>query len=410
MKMAAWILPLIAVGSATVSPLGARKPGVRAPLKLERVVMLMRHGIRPPTKADPVPKGYSKEVWPRWGVDFGLLTERGAAGVKLLGAADRARFDAAGATVPGGCPRVTLIASGKQRAIRTAESWAAGFMPGCPVTVAHPGENDPDPIFHGFDDAPASFDGARAYREALALAPKGGIAAETSAYRPELTLLAKVLGCTGPSCPIETAENTLTAVPHDRPDLQGPLDVGSTASQTLLLEYLEGMPMSQVGWGRVTRQEIERLLRFHPLKFKYANRPDYIARKAGAPIATEIIHALTAPDAATVTLLAGHDTNIADLGGFLRMHWAVPSYPGDDVPPGSALGFELLRDGKGARYVRAFYRAQTMDQLRELRPLTGTDPAFRQYLPIPGCGASTVATACPLAAFARLVEGRIAAR
>lgn len=400
-------LGILAVALIAAAPIAAHAPTADAPPKLERVVMLMRHGIRPPTKAEPVPKGYTNETWPRWGVDYGLLTERGAAGVKLLGTADRARFDAAGLTT-GGCPRVTLIASGKQRAIRTAESWATGFMPGCTVTVTHPGDKDPDPIFHGFDDAPATFDGQRAYREALALAPRGGIVAETRAFLPELTLLAQVLGCALPQCPMLTAPNTLVALPHDRADLQGPLDVGSTASQTFLLEYLEGMPMKDVGWGRVTRPQIEQLLRFHPLKFKYANRPDYTARKAGAPLATEIVHALTAPGGTPITLLAGHDTNIADLGGFLRVHWAVPSYPADDIPPGSALGFELLRGTNGVGYIRAFYRAQTMDQLRELRPLTGKDAPFRQYLPIPGCGNATAATACPLATFEALVKQRLA--
>lgn len=403
MKLAVLAAALLS-GAALARPVAMPAPA----LKLERVVMLMRHGIRPPTKADPVPPGYTRDAWPRWGVDWGLLTERGAAGVKLLGQADRALFDARGLG-GAGCPRVDLKASNKQRAIRTAESWAAGFMPGCTVTVAHPSGNAPDPIFHGLDDEPASFDGAAAYRAALALAPKGGIAAETRTYRGELTLLARVLGCAPPGCPLLTRPSILVAAPHDRPDLQGPLDVGSTASQSFLLEYLEGMPPAQVGWGRVTRPEIERLLRFHPLKFKYANRPDAVARVAGAPLAKAVLDGLTRPGAAPVTLLAGHDTNIADLGGFLRVHWQVPSYPADDVPPGSALGFELLRDAAGQRYVRAFYRAQTMDQLREQRPLTGGEAPFRQYLPIPGCGGTAAPTACPLDRFDALVERRMSA-
>jgi 4-phytase/acid phosphatase len=369
--------------------------------------MVMRHGIRPPTKASPVPAGYTADAWPSWPVDFGLLTPRGAAGVKLLGEADRAYYASRG-LFGSGCPApaaVVLKASSKPRAFRTAESWAEGFMPGCPASVTHPGEKDPDPIFHGLDDKPAWFDGPRAYAESLARAP-GGIAAESRAFQPELRLLARVLGCALPACPLLTEPSTLIAAPHDRPDLEGPIDIASTASQTFLLEYLEGMPMKDVGWGRVTRAEIERLLRFHPLKFKYSNRADYVARAAGAPLAAEIVAALTAADGAKLTLLAGHDTNIADLGGFLDVHWRVPSYPADDVPPGSALGFELLRDAKGAGYVRAFYRAQTMDQLRYQRPLTGREKPFRRYLPIPGCGAFAAARACTLEAFQALVARR----
>lgn len=402
MKIAA----LTALLLATATPALAR-PSAPAPLKLEKVVMLMRHGIRPPTKANPVPAGYTTDKWPNWSVDFGLLTPRGAAGVKLLGEADRTYYQARG-LLSAACPTpgtIVLKASSKPRAFNTAESWAAGFMPGCPAQVSHPGERDPDPIFHGLDDQPTWFDGQRAYAESLTQA-RGGIAAETRVYRREMQLLARVLGCAHPSCPLLTQPSNLIAAPHDRPDLEGPLDIGSTASQTLLLEYLEDMPMSDVGWGRVNRREIERLLRFHPLKFKYSNRAAYVARAAGAPLAQEIVSALDDPARQKLTLLAGHDTNIADLGGFLQLHWRVPSYPADDVPPGSALGVELLSDRSGVRYVRAFYRAQTMDQLREQRSLIGRERPFRQYLPIPGCGNSTAARACRLQVFKHFVELR----
>ncbi len=409
MKITTFAAILLAgsAGTLAVAKPAAPPAAAKAPvLKLERVVMLMRHGIRPPTKAQPVSKNYSSEVWPSWPVDYGLLTPRGAAGVKLLGEGDRAYYQSRG-LIGSGCPApgaVMLTASGKQRAIKTAESWRDGFMPGCAGEVAHPTENGPDPIFHGLDDEPAAFDGARAFREAKALAPKGGVAADVATYRSDLVLLAKVLNCKQP-CGLLTEPSTLVALAHDRPELNGPVDVGSTASQTFLLEYLEGMPMSQVGWGRITRPDIERLLRFHPLKFKYSNRPDYVARAAAAPLISAMLDAMTKPGV-KIALFGGHDTNVADIGGFLRVHWKVPSYPADDVPPGSAIGFEVLKDQAGTRYVRAFYRAQTMDQLREQRSLTGREGPYRQYLPIPGCGNSLAATACTLANFSTMVKTR----
>lgn len=404
MKLARSALLVAAAMAATV-------PAAAAPeLELERVVMVMRHGIRPPTSATPVSSTYANGKWPEWPVDFGLLTERGAAGAKLLGASDWDYYFARGLFARG-CPAagaVRVEASAKPRAVRTAESWAQGFMPGCPVSVAHPPAGGLDPIFHGLDAHPASFDGQRAYREALASAPEGGIEAEEAAFEDDLALLAKVLGC-GQPCPLLSERSELVAEDHDRPGLEGPLDIASTASQTLLLEYLEGMPMKDVGWGRVTRDQIEQLLQFHPLKFKYSNRTDYVARHAATPLAREIAGALSAPDAAKLTLLVGHDTNIADVGGFFRLHWHVPSYPADDIPPGSALGFELLRTRDGTRYVRAFYRSQTMDQLRFQQPLVDENQPFRSYLPIPGCGDSPAAEACALERFLKLIDSRILA-
>ncbi len=245
---------LLAACAAPGPGTDASTPAPEESLKLEKVVMLMRHGIRPPTKAAVVPPGYSTERWPDWPVDFGLLTPRGAAGVKLLGESDRAYFGARG-LFASGCPApgtVVLKASYKERTINTAQSWAAGFMPGCAADVTHPAGADDDAIFHGLDGGPVSFDGKRAFNAALAQAPEGGLAAETERHRGELTLLARVLNCALPTCPLVAEPSRLVAQPHDRPDLEGPLDVGSTASQTLLLEYLEGNPMQ----GRMTPRMI----------------------------------------------------------------------------------------------------------------------------------------------------------
>ena len=170
----AFIAAVLAVApGATIAdarPLRAKPAPV---LRLERVVMLMRHGIRPPTKAVPGSRRNSTAPGPRGPVDPGRLTPRGAAGVALLGAADRRYYQARG-LFGAGCPAagsIVLHASGKQRAIRTAESWRDGFMPGCAAVVEHPADDGPDPIFHGLDDKPAGVAGERAFREAAAIAP-----------------------------------------------------------------------------------------------------------------------------------------------------------------------------------------------------------------------------------------------
>ena len=70
------------------------------------------------------------------------------------------------------------------------------------------------------------------------------------------------------------------------------------------------------------------------------------------------------------------------------------------------MGFELLRDAKGARFVRAFYRSQTMDQMRTLQPLGAGQDADRQAVAIPGC-AGGVDDLCPLASFSAMVKGAL---
>ena len=146
--------------------------------------------------------------------------------------------------------------------------------------------------------------------------------------------------------------------------------------------------MDEVGWGRVGRDEIERLLVFNVTKFKYTDRPPYIAKGAAGPLAKAILEALSAPTGPSVTLFAGHDTNIAALGGLLDMHWRAASYLPDDIPPGSALGFELLSDGNRRQIVRAFFRSQTMDQLRNLEPLSAGEPTSSRICQHTGMRAS----------------------
>ena len=165
--------------------------------------------------------------------------------------------------------------------------------------------------------------------------------------------------------------------------------------------------MAEVGWGLVDRAGIERLLAFTAVKFRFEDRPNYIARAAAGPLANAMLDALSKPGAARIAVFAGHDTNIADLAGLLDLHWRVPSYPRDTVPPGSAIGFELLSDSGGKRFVRAFYRSQDMDQLRNLEPLAGASAPHRLTIDIPGCGLATQPRRCRLEDFALLVRARL---
>lgn len=392
----------------TVAPAGA--PVLGPELKLERVVMLMRHGIRPPTKAQPIPLIYSPMAWPAWSVGPGLLTQRGARGIGLLAAADRDYFIDAGLLPASGCPargQVTVRASKVPRAIATAKAWSEGLLPGCVLRVRHPAKGAPDRLFHILEQQPAWFDGQRAYANALAQAPNGGLAAQANELAPQMRRLGAILGCAPPACALEKEPTTLVERPHDRPGFHGPLDAASTATESFLLEYVEGMPMSEVGWGRVTREEVERLLIFNSTKFKYVDRPPFIAKAAAGPLARAISNALSGATGSRITLLAGHDTNIADLGGLLGLHWQAASYPADTVPPGSALGFELYSDGRGRKIVRAFFRSQTMDQLRNLEPLGSANRPYREYVPIPACGSAEDALGCDLATFTKTVEAKL---
>lgn len=376
-------------------------------LRLERVVMLMRHGVRPPTKAKVAPETLHDKPWPKWSVDFGELTAHGYDAVRLLGQWDRANWAERGLLPETGCPAeadVEVAASSKSRTQATARALVEGMAPGCTLHVEFPATPDDDVEFHPLDAGAMPIDADEAMRAVTALAPAGGMQAEIAAHAERFALLNKALGCEGArksaACDVSALPAGLVRNEGDRPDVGDPFGLASTISQTFLLEYLEGMPMQDVAWGRLTRAQIEDLLEFHSLKFYYEGRAPYVAARAASPLASRMLEAME--QGPKLTVLVGHDTNIADLGGLLDLHWQVPSYPRDDPPPGGALGFEVLADASGKRFVRAFYRSQTMDQVREMQPLSASNAAAYEYLDIPGC-----ATFCPLADFEKGLRSKL---
>lgn len=383
-----------------------------AGLKLQRVVMLMRHGVRPPTKPAVGPPGTADKPWPKWSTGYGELTPHGYDAVKLLGTWDRRHWEALGLLPPDRCldrSELAMEASYKTRTQDTARALAEGMMPGCPVEIPHPAADADDVLFHPLATGKPAYDAEAAMAQARARQPQGGMAQEIRDNAALFSLLNQALGCCTPAdcgdgkaraCDLSRQPAALATADDGAVSIGDPFSLASTIGQTFLLEYLEGMPMRDVAWGRLDEAGIGKLLEFHVLKYRYEARTPYIALRTAAPLAARMLGALQ--DGPKLTVLAGHDTNIAQLGGFFDLHWTVPGYPRDDPPPGGALGFELLSDAAGAEYVRAFYRSQTMPQVRELQPLDEANPPSWEILPIPGC-----AEPCRLEAFAALVRGKL---
>jgi 4-phytase/acid phosphatase len=396
--------PLIASPASAAS-----NGGPTGDLKLDRMVMVMRHSVRPPTKSPSTPEGTTAQPWSTWTTPFGELTPHGAEGARLMGVYNRTFLGARGLIPRDGCaPKGEIVAwaSGKSRAIKTAESFVEGLQPGCGIVVEHPVSEDDDPVFHPAE----GIDGAIAF--AAAQRQKPGVAAEARVHAADFAVLQKVLGCdpaTKAGCDLAKQPSSLHENKGDSPDIEGALSIASTGGQTVLLEYVEGKPMDQVGWGRASKADIQAMLRFHPVKFHYEVGAPYIAERYAAPIAKRVLSALNGEaDTVRLTLLVGHDTNIAALRGFFGAHFTAADYPQDDPPPGGAMGFELLKDSGGHAFVRAFYTAQFMDQLRELQPLTASNPPSYSYFPIPGCGVKGEATLCRLETFQKIVGDKLA--
>ncbi len=410
-----WALALALGLGAASSPAAA--PDDVPGLKLERVVLLMRHGIRPPTKATVTPPGIAAAPWPRWEAPYGHLTAHGAEAIRMLGRFDRESLAARGLLPGDGCPKagaVSVWSDTDQRTIATGDALLAGMFPGCGLANGHLAQGAKDALFHP-DVGGVPVDAAAA-RQAI-LAHVGSLERLRSRYGAAFDRLQHVLGCCAPAvCQAAglPASCRMAELPGDiappkpgegRPDATGLFDFAPSAAQTLMLEYAEGR--KEVGWGRASAADLELIGSLHAMKGDVLQRPALLGARNATRLARRMLDALERADGPALTVLVGHDTNIGELSGLLDFDWQVTGYAADTPPPGGAVGFERLVDRAGARYVRAFYRSQTMQQMRELTRLDAARPAFRQALTIPGCALPDDGTRCSLETFAALVRGKL---
>jgi 4-phytase/acid phosphatase len=169
-----------------------------------------------------------------------------------------------------------------------------------------------------------------------------------------------------------------------------PLTAASLMVEDVLLEYVDGKPIPEVGWGRVEETTLRRLILLHTKQFTLSTRTPLSARTQGSNLMAHILdtlkqaaqHAQT-QDAMQVTgalgpagthliYISGHDSTLCDIGGLLGLHWIVEGVT-DDTPPASQIVFELWQNRKSKQYsVHLLYRAQILDQLRSGQALTLT--------------------------------------
>src|SRR5690242_78120 len=98
--MIKWSILAAALGSFAAA---ASLEAASAP-KLERVVVVMRHGVRPPTQSNEELAKYAAEPWPAWPVAPGELTPHGGETVRLMGESLAGAYRADGMLPRRGCP------------------------------------------------------------------------------------------------------------------------------------------------------------------------------------------------------------------------------------------------------------------------------------------------------------------
>ena len=391
--------------------------------ELKYVVVISRHGVRSPTGKLDTLNQYSRQSWPKWNNPAGYLTEHGAKLMTLFGAYDRELFASEGLLPPTGCAGVEhihIVADSDQRTRETGRSLAAGLAPGCKIEVTALDEGINDPLFH----PPGSGSKEDSALAVSALAGRIGANPQglTESYRPQLTALEEVLldckpkdsGCTSTiNAPTHSLFDIPALIASGKGDhaveLSSPLGLASTITENFLLEYTEGMDAANVGWGRVDLVKLRELLQLHVAAEDISLRTSYLARAQSSNLLDHVLHSVEQAESGHIIagsldqsgnrllILVGHDTNLASIAGALNLNWLIDGRR-DDTPPGGALVFELWKTTlSGAYEVKAYYTAQTLDQMRNAVPLSLKMPPERVPEFIPGSGQAN--GSCSLSGF-----------
>ncbi|MGO8673190.1 MAG: histidine-type phosphatase [Capsulimonadaceae bacterium] len=362
-------------------------------------LVFSRHGVRAPTDSNDHYARYASQPWPDWPVQPNDLTPHGSQLMTLMGGYYRAYFIQQGllsgnASTDAGS--IYVYADNSERTLKTAEAMAAGLVPTGHVEVESMPDGQVDPLFYPHKG------GLGQYSKNLAKAARlGRVGGDMSSVMPAYALQISLLG-------------TVLGKPFD-----GTFDQAGTLAEILLLEYSNGFPASQIGWGRVTAAQIAQIDQLHAFGMELKNRNFYAARSDASNLLLHIGQTLEQAHAGQaephalgstkdrLVVLVGHDGQISSMGGLLRADWQIPSFAWDDVPPSGAIVFELRRHKDDSDIVRVYYAAQTLDQMHDAAPLTlASGPAIVPIF-IPGASTDTPTFDCPIDDFEKVVSGAV---
>ncbi len=386
--------------------------------QLEQVLMMSRHNLRAPLADNgSILAQSTKKNWPQWDVPGGQLTTKGGVLEVYMGRYTREWLAQQGLVKEGECPSsddIYAYANSLQRTVATAQFFVTGAFPGCDIPVAHQDMmGTMDPVFN-----PVITDGSEAFNKQALTAMNS--TAEKLSLKPALQRLEKIIdyksspACNGKKqCDLSSDnQNQFSAENGKEPGVTGPLRVGNSLVDAFTLQYYEGLPMEQAAWGQIKTPEQWRDL--SAIKNGYQDTlftsPE-LARDVAAPLVDYIRSMLVDEDKATapkVTLMVGHDSNIASLLTALDFKAYTLPDQNERTPIGGMIQFQRWHDKKNNQeLVKVEYVYQSSEQLRDATPLSLDTPPKRVTLQMNGCQTDANGF-CPWDQFTQVLNKAIA--
>ncbi|MGB3252586.1 bifunctional glucose-1-phosphatase/inositol phosphatase [Buttiauxella gaviniae] len=362
--------------------------------QLQQVLLMSRHNLRAPLANNgSVLEQSTAQSWPEWDVPSGQLTTKGGVLEVYMGHYLREWFAEQGLVTSGECPTPQSIyayANSLQRTVATAQFFITGAFPGCDVPVHHQEKmGTMDPTFN-----PVITNGSPEFQQAAVKAME----TQREQYKlgDSYQLLEQIVAFKdSPSCKEKqqcdlTAEkDKFTANATEEPGVSGPLKVGNSLVDAFTLQYYEGFPLDQVAWGQIKTDQQWKVL--SQLKNSYQDTlftSPQVAQNVAAPLIKYIQKALAGSNnkGPKITLLVGHDSNIASLLTALDFKpYQLPEQY-ERTPIGGKIMFQRWHDTNNNReLMKVEYVYQSAEQLRKADVLSLQQPPQRVTLQLNGC-------------------------
>lgn len=428
-------LMLLGISLLVAQPVAAQPVAAQSvdDTQLKQVIIFARHGVRAPVLPNSTSDSFSLQPFPSFGVTDGNLTASGGANETILGGYFRLWLTKQGLLTgkdAADAGSVYFRSNVGPLIIDTAKAFWTGMLPQASVNInSYPPQGN-DPLF-----VPVAAGVARLDERMAVAAVNGRLGGNpqslASAYAPELALTRSILfGYPADQVPVPAAppgKIDVTALPISvTPGTPGtPVGLGGltmvvAAIDPFAMEYADGLPASEVGWGQLTAGGINQITRLYNLALDLEYRTPYLARVQSSNVASHIVRsmvqaatanamtgALGAPSTKVIVLMA-MNTSLTGFAGLFHLDWSLPGYPTDTCAPGGALVFELRQSQSTGEYVvRVSYVTQTMDQLRNGTALTLQAPPAIAPVFVPGCSTRNANFDCALDDFVRVAKHTI---
>ena len=403
---------------------------------LKQVIIFGRHAARTPVATPSQLSSFSTLPFPAFSVSGqAVITPNGATNETILGGYFRLWLTQEGLLTgndAADAASVYVRANNAPLIVDTAQAFVAGLLPAAPPPVNT--VPAPDPLFDPIDAGVAKLD----INMAIA-SVNGRIGGNpqllSSAYAAEFAMARSVLfnypvgTSPAPATPagkidITTIPITMTAGNSTAPVNPGGLSSFYMAIDPFMMEYADGMPPSDVGWGNLDAAGISQMFRVYDALLDLEFRTPYLAGVQSSNLASHIIRSIL--QAATgsamtgtvgtpsdkIVVLTAANTNLAGLAGLFQLDWLVDGYP-------ARCGLSRRRPGVRTAPIpedRRIHRPRLPMSPRRWTSfatalsLTLATPPANVPVFIPGCSVDNTTFDCSLRSFLRVTQHAINAR